>query len=55
MTRPIKGWDEEDAFTGWRHYLCYLQKAGARSYIKRKYRRRERHDAKAQIRKEDRD
>ena len=51
----IKGFDEEDAFTGWRHLLCYLQKPGAKSYIKRKARRRERHQAKAQIRKEDHD
>ena len=55
MKRPIKNADEEDAFTAWRHLYCYLGRAGVRSRIKRRYRRRERHEAKDQIRKEDRD
>lgn len=52
MTRPINGWDEEDCFTGWRHYLVYLHKAGAKAAIKRRYRRRERRQAKGGIRQE---
>jgi hypothetical protein len=41
---------EYDAFTGWRHLCCYLQRAGVRAGIKRQARRRERHQAKDHIR-----
>lgn len=51
--RPTKSWDEDDAYTGWRHVLCYLQKAGAVKYIKRKTHRRERREAKQAIRRGD--
>lgn len=50
--RRIAGWDEEDAYTGWRKYYCYLDKAGAVRYIKRKTHRRERREAKRQIQEE---
>lgn len=43
--------DEVDAFTGWRHLYCYLTRAGVKADIKRKYRRRERHEAKRNLRK----
>jgi hypothetical protein len=43
---------ETDAFTGWRHLYCYLQKAGTRAEIKRGARRRERRQAKNEIRNE---
>jgi hypothetical protein len=52
MARQIKGMPEEDAFTRWRHVLCYLQRPGVRSAIKRQARRRERREARASIRKE---
>ena len=52
--RAIVGWDEEDAYTGWRKLLCYLDnRAGAVKYIKRKTHRRERREAKQAIRRGD--
>ena len=48
--RAIVGWDEEDAYTSWRQAYCYLDKAGAVKYIKRKTHRRERREAKRAIR-----
>lgn len=51
--RAIVSWDEEDAYTGWRKVLCYLDKAGAVKYIKRKTHRRERREAKQAIRRGD--
>ena len=41
-----------EADLGWREVYCYLQKAGTTSSIKRGTRRRERHNAKQDIRKE---
>jgi hypothetical protein len=49
--RPIVHWDEEDAYTAWRKLYCYLQKAGKVKFIKRRTHRRERQEAKRQIRK----
>ena len=51
--RPCVSWDEQDAYTGWRKVLCYLDKAGAVKYIKRKTHRRERREAKRAIRNGD--
>lgn len=51
MTRPIRGWAEQDAFTGWRHLYCYLQRAGVRKAVKRRANRRDRRDAKAVLRR----
>jgi hypothetical protein len=48
--RPIVHWDEEDAYTPWRKVYCYLQKAGAVKFTKRRTHRRERREAKRQIR-----
>jgi hypothetical protein len=44
---------EQDAFTGWRHVLCYLQRAGTRSEIKRRARRRERREGKRETREQE--
>lgn len=51
--RQIKSWDEDDAYTSWRQVYCYLNKAGAVKYIKRKTHRRERREAKRAIRNGD--
>jgi len=49
--RQRKTGAEWDAYSRWgRKYLCYLQRAGARSSIKRMSRRRERHEARHAIR-----
>lgn len=48
--RAIKA-DEHDVVSGWRRYLCYMQRAGVVSRIKRRMRRRERHEAQHRIRK----
>lgn len=47
--RPIKGWDEEDAYQ-WRHLIVYLQRAGAVKAIKRRTHKRERREARAALR-----
>lgn len=47
---PLNG-DEEDALTSWRSVYCYLDRPGVVSSIKRRYRRRERRVAKADLRK----
>jgi len=50
MARQIKGGAEQDAFTSWRRYYCYLQRAGVAKAIKRGANRRERRNAKKDIR-----
>lgn len=50
--RAIVGWDEQNAYTSWRRLYCYLGKAGAVRFTKRRTHKRERHEARAQIRKE---
>ncbi len=50
MKRPVKKADEHDTVTGWRRYLCYLQRPGATDAVKRRLRRRERHVAKHRLR-----
>jgi hypothetical protein len=50
--RPTKTAAETDVFTRWRRIYCYTQRAGVTSSIKRTARRRERHDAKRQIRQD---
>lgn len=50
MSRQIKGWMEQDAYTGWRKYLCYMQRAGAVKKVKRHTHKRERREAKREIR-----
>jgi len=54
MRRQIKGFAEEDAFTSWRHVLCYMTRPGVRKAVKRRANRRERREAKREIRKEER-
>lgn len=49
MARRIEGGGEEDAFTGWRHLYCYLQRPGVRKAIKRRANRRDRRRAKREI------
>jgi hypothetical protein len=41
---------EQDALTGWRHRYVYLTRAGAKSAIKRRARRRERREGKQETR-----
>lgn len=48
--RAVITGDEHDAFTRWRHLLCYLEKPGAKAYVKTKANRRARHEAKREIR-----
>lgn len=50
MARPIKNADEQDAYTKWRHLLCYLGRAGVVKKIKRATHKRERREAKRDIR-----
>lgn len=50
--RAICG-DEQDVITGWRKKLCYCARPGVTSSIKRKMRRRERQEAKREIRNEE--
>lgn len=42
--------DEQDVFTGWRRFYVWTKRPGATSKVKRKARRRERHEAKAALR-----
>ena len=50
--RAIETYDETNAYTSWRQFYCYLQRAGAVKSIKRMTHRRERRQAKADIRRE---
>lgn len=46
MKRKTVKADEWDVTTRWRNLLCYMQRAGVTSKIKRRMRRRERHAGK---------
>lgn len=48
--RPIVNGHEQDAYTGWRKYYCYLAKAGAVKFVKRQTHKRERAAAKRALR-----
>lgn len=48
-TRPIRVPEEQDAYTGWRKRLAYLQRAGVVKKIKRRTHRRERRDGHQEI------
>lgn len=50
--RQIKSADEQDVHTGWRRIYCWTQRAGATAKVKRATRRRERREAKNDLRKE---
>ena len=45
----MKGGSEFDVFSRWRHLLCYTEKPGVTKKVKRKYNKRSRHQAKADI------
>ena len=51
MMRPIKGWDEQDAYTGWRKVMFWQR--GELKKIKRRTHKRERREGKNEIRKEE--
>lgn len=42
---------EWDAFTGWRHYLCYLRRAGVRKSIKQDSHRIDRRAKKQELKR----
>jgi hypothetical protein len=42
---PAKSGDEFDAITGWKHVVKRMGRVGVRAAIKRRMRRRERHQA----------
>lgn len=50
--QAVKGWAEQDAYTSWRKFYCYLQRAGAVKSIKRDTHRRIRRETKTEIRRE---
>lgn len=50
MPRRIVNWDEQDAYTPWRKLYCYLQRPGAVKFVKRRTHRRERREARDEIR-----
>ena len=43
---PARNGDEQDAITAWRKVYAWTQRAGARRYVKRSIRRRERRAGK---------
>lgn len=49
MPRRIVSWDEQDAYTKWRHLLVSLARPGAVKKIKRRTHKRERREAKRMI------
>lgn len=53
--RPIKGWAEQDVYTGWRKVYCYVRRPGVVKSIKRMTHKRERREGKNDIRREVRD
>jgi hypothetical protein len=44
--RAVRGADEQDVLTRWRRLFVWTQRAGACAAVKRRARRRERHDAR---------
>ncbi len=48
--RPVTTGEEQDAFTGWRHLLVYMGRPGVVKTVKRRYHKKERRWAKAEIR-----
>jgi hypothetical protein len=51
--RSIKGWDEQDAYTGWRRVMFW--QTGELKKTKRRTHKRERREGAQHIRKETRD
>lgn len=52
VKRKMKSGDEYDVFTKWRRYMAWTKKPGATARVKRGARRRERREAKTEIRRE---
>jgi hypothetical protein len=52
MKRIITGWEEQDAYTTARKFLCYLSRSGAVKKIKKRTHRRERREAKHWIKEQ---
>lgn len=50
--RLVKSWTEQDAYTAWRHYYCYLSRPGAVKGIKRMTHKRERQDKRRELEQE---
>jgi len=48
MKRRMGGGDEQNAYTGWRKYYCYLDKPGVVKAIKRRTHKRERREGKSE-------
>lgn len=46
---PMQG-SEYDAFTGWKHLLCYLERPGVSKKIKRAYNKRVRKHYRQELR-----
>lgn len=53
MTRRVVTYEEQDAYTGWRNILCYLQRAGKVKAIKTRTHKRERREWKRAVRQAD--
>lgn len=47
----IKGGGEEDCFSGWRHWLCYLARPRVKHAIKKKFSRRVRREIKKELKR----
>jgi hypothetical protein len=52
MKRRAVNGDEQDAYSQWRHLLCYLQRPGVVKKIKRATHKRERQEGKREARSE---
>ena len=50
--RPIKTASEQDTYTRWRHVLAYLDRPGVIKRIKRATHKRERQEAKQEIKEQ---
>lgn len=50
---PLRRAEEYDALTRARRFYCWTQRAGAVAAVKRRYRRRERREARAALRRGD--
>lgn len=53
MPRQIKNADEHDAYTPWRRVLCYMRRPGVVKTIKRRTHKRERAEARRELRTPD--
>ncbi|AYN58524.1 hypothetical protein HOU70_gp43 [Arthrobacter phage Liebe] len=48
--RPVVTWEEQDVYTSWRRVLAYVQRPGVVRAVKRRTHKRERREARADIR-----